>query len=407
MMNPRLLFIGPLPDGQRCGGTQIAAAQLLSGLAARGYGVHALSPAPAGADGSCRPAVPVPGVTITPYPMSGDLHDISSAPTLEEQQRQVHGALPSVLRAASPDAVLIGHPGWIDGVPAVARAYGLPCLLWVHSALQVDGSRLLRYPECYAAQIRAQIDEVDLVVTVAEHLRVSLETMGVSRLVAVRNGVDTARFRSRPRDAALASALGLADDDVVVLHASTLRPVKRGMALIEAAARALARDRRLVFVIMGEGPDSQDMQRASHERGIAGRCRFLGWVDHARMPDYLSLADMVVMPSAMEGMALAYLEAQAAGTVLIASDIDAAREVIAPGETGLLYRPGDANALADAIVRVAGDRGLRRRIGRHARDWARRHCDVAGSIDAFAIVIEGVVSDTGRRREHQSPGERA
>ena len=67
------------------------------------------------------------------------------------------------------------------------------------------------------------------------------------------------------------------------------------------------------------------------------RVRFAGWIDYARMPDYINLGDIVVMPSESEGLARVYLEAQACARVLVASDIPPAREVVTEGETGLLF----------------------------------------------------------------------
>jgi glycosyltransferase involved in cell wall biosynthesis len=58
------------------------------------------------------------------------------------------------------------------------------------------------------------------------------------------------------------------------------------------------------------------------------------------VPDYINLADVVVMPSEREGQSLVYLEAQACGKLIVASDIPAAREVITDGETGLLFERG-------------------------------------------------------------------
>ena len=87
----------------------------------------------------------------------------------------------------------------------------------------------------------------------------------------------------------------------------------------------------------------------------------------------MRLADLVAMPSGSEGQALVHLEAQACARVLLASDIPAAREVIEPGRTGLLFPAGDVSALTDATLRAAHDPALRTLIGCQARERVRVH----------------------------------
>ena len=91
------------------------------------------------------------------------------------------------------------------------------------------------------------------------------------------------------------------------------------------------------------------------------------------MPALLSCADIVVMPSAGEAQARVYLETQASGRTLLASDIAAAREVVEDGRTGLLFRTGDANHLAERLLEAARDPRLRERIGQQARERVAGH----------------------------------
>ena len=163
-------------------------------------------------------------------------------------------------------------------------------------------------------------------------------------------------------------------------HASKLAPVKRPLDIVLAAERALPAEPRLLYLILGDGPLRAPMEEACAQRGITSRFRFAGWIDHATVPDHLSLADVVVMPSELEGQSLVYLETQASGRVLLASDIPAAREFIVDGETGLLFRKGDVGHLAHRMLEVAGNPSWRRAIGLRARRAAEAH------------ALEGVVA---------------
>src|SRR5262249_40902370 len=148
--------------------------------------------------------------------------------------------------------------------------------------------------------------------------------------------------------------LALQENDVVVAHVSNLKWLKRPLDITAAADTALRQNPRLLYLIVGDGPGRQPLEQACKERGIADRFRFVGWIEYERMPDYINLADIVVLPSEAEAQARVYLETQACARVILASDIPAAREVIVDGETGLLFRLGDADDLAAKILQGAG-----------------------------------------------------
>jgi glycosyltransferase involved in cell wall biosynthesis len=109
------------------------------------------------------------------------------------------------------------------------------------------------------------------------------------------------------------------------------------------------------------------LRAACQAHGVLDHFRWAGWVDYADMPAYFNLAHLVVLTSDGEGLARVYLEAQATGRVLIASDIPPAQEVVEHGQTGLLFRLGDPANLAEKIILAAGDPRLRQAIGRQAR----------------------------------------
>ena len=118
--------------------------------------------------------------------------------------------------------------------------------------------------------------------------------------------------------------------------------------------------------------------------------RFVGWVDHAEIPGYLNLADIVVMPSEWEALARLYVETQACGRALVASDIRAAREVIVDGETGVLFRMGDVADLTEKILALAGAPERRAALGRQARARIRPH-SLDGAVDTYERVLMDLV----------------
>lgn len=189
----------------------------------------------------------------------------------------------------------------------------------------------------------------------------------------IPNPVDLERFYPTTPSLRVRRRLAVGAGQLVVAHLSNLKPIKRPLDFVEAAKIAAREDERLVFVVLGDGPLHGEMKQACASHGIAERFRFPGWIDYELIPDALNCADIVVMPSAREGQARVYLETQACGRTLIASDIPAALEVVEDGQTGLLYKGGDVAQLAAKILLAASDPGLRRIVGRRARQAVASH----------------------------------
>lgn len=191
-----------------------------------------------------------------------------------------------------------------------------------------------------------------------------------ARTVLIRgSGVDLADFAATPEPAA----------PMTVLLASRLI-AKKGIAVyVEAARRACAERPELHFLLAGEpdpgNPDAvpEARLRAWHAEGAV---QWLGRRDD--MPALMAASHVVCLPSQYgEGVPKCLIEGAAAGRPLVATDVAGCREVCRHGETGLLVPPGDAAALAAAFLALAGDPGLRRRLGARARAVAEAEFDLA------------------------------
>jgi glycosyltransferase involved in cell wall biosynthesis len=384
-----ILYVGMLPPVP--GGSAIVAGQLLSRLAKLGHSVRALAPITGEARlAGDRFAAVHPEIEITRFEVP--YFDVSpgvgaSEAYVERERDGIGKRFRGLVDERRPDLVVIGKKRLMGYVPELARACALPSIMLFHSSTTAetmggaDRGRVER--------LRAAYHEVDLMIAVAEHLTTDLQQLGTSHARAIPNGVDLEAFSPRPKDADLLRCLNLRHDQVIVLHASNLKPVKRPLDVVDSAEHVLRRNPEAVYVVVGNGPDRRAIEARCRGKGILERFRFVGWVEHERIPDYLNLADIVVMPSDSEGLALVYLETQACGRLLLASDIPAAREVVRDGETGLLFRVRDVDELAAKTLRAAADPGLRAAIGRRARESVRAYdlgCTVAAYEHAFLEV---------------------
>lgn len=291
---------------------------------------------------------------------------------------------------------------------AIAASYDLPSVLLVRGGSRTAELVAGRFPQQLTQLLLAEYCKASLIVAVARHLAQGLRRLGLDRVRTIQNTVDLGAFSPRPKKSALLQKLGLSGDEVVVMHVANLQARKRSLDVVWSADSALRQDRSLVYVIVGDGPLRATMELACRERQLAERFRFVGWVPYHQVPDYVNLADLVVMPSEAEGLSRVYLETQASGRVLLASDIPAAREVVVHGETGLLFSKGDIEDLAKKTLLAASDPGLRADIGHRARERVRAH-SLGDGIAAYASTIARVVEQhrcgkTGPERRVQPVG---
>lgn len=387
-----ILYVGTLPPHP--GGSAVSGSQLLVGFARSGHTVRALAPITPEA---LRPgdvfALAHPEIAVTRF-LVPYFETEPNIPPPDEYRRLEGEQIQTVLRAMiadeRPDFILIGRETFAWHVPDVAKAQSIPSVLRVAGGTTM-GILNRTHSETMARQLLKQVRQVSLVISPASHLAESLRQLGFhNRIKVIPNALDLHQFSPRPKDVTLLGELRIRDDDIVVVHASNLKTVKRPLDVVYSAEKALLRNRKLVYVIVGDGPCRESMEQVCSQKQIAGNFRFVGWVEYPRMPDYINLADIVVMPSEGEGLARVYLETKACARLLLASDIPAAREVILHGETGLLFRKGDIDDLTAKTLLAAGDARLRAEIGRKAREQVQLH-SLDAAVDAYLAAFEEVI----------------
>jgi glycosyltransferase involved in cell wall biosynthesis len=117
--------------------------------------------------------------------------------------------------------------------------------------------------------------------------------------------------------------------------------------------------------LAGSGPI--EFRKLAEDLGILDRVSFPGWIEEAGVRALCANADVLVLPSHAEGLAMSVLEGLSHGLAVITTPVGAHSEVIEPEESGLFVPPGDVPALSRALARVINDESLRERLGRGAR----------------------------------------
>jgi glycosyltransferase involved in cell wall biosynthesis len=185
--------------------------------------------------------------------------------------------------------------------------------------------------------------------------------------------VPDAHLTDAVRGDGVRAGLGIGPDAVVVGTVTTLNDYEGVDVLLEAAA--LLDDPRVVVLVVGDGPARDRLAAHANRlsvRGTRTRVILTGRVPHARSRDHHAAIDVFCLPRRSTAVTalvppLKPVEAMALARPVVASDLPPLRELVGPNR-GLLVPAGDASALADALDLLAGDPGLRARLGRAARD---------------------------------------
>jgi glycosyltransferase involved in cell wall biosynthesis len=161
--------------------------------------------------------------------------------------------------------------------------------------------------------------------------------------------------------------LGYRPQHVVIGKIARLFKLKGHDDVIEAARGVVDACPDVRFLLVGDGVLRQSLDEAIRSAGLGSHFHFAGLVPPERVAELLGAMDIVVHASLREGLARVLPQALIAGRPVVSYDIDGAREVVIPGQTGFLLPPRDVGGLRQSLITLAGDADLRRRLGAEGR----------------------------------------
>lgn len=335
------------------GGSAVAACELAIRLAREGHDVHVIA--------FRRPLrLPAAQAGVTFHPV-----DVPSFPSLRypPATMALATAIARVVRLHRVDLVHV-HYAVPHAFAAVVARHMLPegHRVPVVATLQgTDVTQIARDP-AVADALAWSLRGCDAVTAVSAELRrLAEEYLQLRGVRTIPNFVDPQAVRRSP-DPALRRELA-GPDELVLVHASSFRPVKRAADVVRVFA-GVAAERPARLLLLGEGPDLPAVRRLAAELGVLSRIRFLG--SRADVPRFLSVADVALLTSETEGCSLAILEAMACEVPVVATRAGGTPEVVVDGVTGFLHPVGDVPGMVRSCLRLV-DPGLRQELGRAAR----------------------------------------
>ncbi len=335
----------------------------------------------------------------------------SALPGLGEMalMRQLERRLGEVVTIVRPQ-IIHAHSPVLNAIPAlrVGRRLGVPVVyevraFWEDAAVDhgttTEGSvryRLTKRLETHALR------QANHVFTICEGLRSDIAQRGIpaEKVTVIPNAVDIDAFEpGGTPDEALKHRLGLAGATVVGFIGSFY--AYEGLDLLLDALPGLLQRRPEVRVLLvGGGPQDEALKAQAQSLGVADKVVFTGRVPHAEVQRYYDLVDLLAYPRHSMRLTelvtpLKPLEAMAQGRLLVASDVGGHKELIHHGETGWLFKAGDAGALTAALDQMLAQRERWPALRAPGREFVERERHWAASVARYRPVFGRLAARQG------------
>ncbi len=208
------------------------------------------------------------------------------------------------------------------------------------------------------------------------------------RLQYIGNGIDLDHFQA-------ASPVAREDGVVTITCVARFEPVKNHRMLIDAIRIMKEQGSRIRLWLVGNGPQRGECEKWCAESGVDDVVQFLGYRED--MPALLAQTDIAVLSSVKEGIPRSVLEAMGMEIPVVATRVIGTEEAVRDGETGFLVELGDARAMAAAMMRLAADPSLRRKLGRRGREVALANFNESAIVEALIDIYRNQLSSKGIR----------
>jgi glycosyltransferase involved in cell wall biosynthesis len=304
-------------------------------------------------------------------------------------------ALPARIRRVRPAVVLYeatADTGWFRDLAliAVCRLCGVPVVIHWHGApdsWQFPGRTRWRQ-WLFRLGARRAATFIALTEPFGDYFARFLDP---ARITVIPNFTDRTAFAAPPRPAR---------DGLALLAVGRVGPLKGFDVLCEAIARTRAEIPGLTAVCVGAGETEAAWRAAcAHPLVQDGTVRLAGQLDAERAAEYRR-ADVFVLPSRTEIFPVSIVEAMAAGLPVVASDVGGVRWILADGGCGIVVPPGDAAALAAALLRLARDADARVALAERGRRRQQERFDIT----VVVAALDGVLARAAGLSRPASPG---
>jgi 1,2-diacylglycerol 3-alpha-glucosyltransferase len=306
------------------------------------------------------------------------------------------------------DVVHVHHP-FLSGPLALlyCRQRGIPIVFTNHTRYDLYAQAYLPVmPDVVGnaalqSYLPAFCRACDLVISPSPGVREVLIQFGVDvPIQVVPNGVDLTPF-ANPVQPVTRKELGFQPKDIVLLFVGRLGPEKNIDFLLRSFTGAVQAYDHLRLVLIGGGPEKENLEDWVKRTGIQHAVRFIGSVAYDQMPRYMATADAFVTASVTEVHPLTVIEAMAAGLPVVGIRSPGVGDTVIDGETGYLAPQEDLAMFTAMIIRMAVGTSDRQRMGQQAKVESQKYAIERTSkllLDQYQQVVQAAVGRKGTWR---------
>ncbi|PID43520.1 MAG: glycosyltransferase, exosortase A system-associated [Proteobacteria bacterium] len=373
--------------------------------------VHVTSEKHNQAAGKIEPKETVDGLTF--YRTGTFLPALAKVPVLNQWliSKGLEKRILEVAALEKPD-ILHAHSPALNGLAAInaGRKLGIPVVyevraFWEDAAVDHgtthEGS--LRYRLTRALETFV-LKKADAVTTICQGLKNDMESRGIpaGKITPIPNAVDIEKFEVITRKNEVLSEQLELDGKYVVGFIGSFYGYEGLPLIIDALAILKDEMPELHVLLVGGGPEDEKLKACVKQKGLDSRVTFTGRVPHDVVNDYYSVIDVLAYPRLSMRLTelvtpLKPLEAMAQKSLFIASNVGGHHELVDDGKTGLLFKQGDASALADKIRSLKENVSLHEQLKENGRQYVEQERNWTRSVSNYSKVYSRLVGINAMR----------
>jgi glycosyltransferase involved in cell wall biosynthesis len=235
----------------------------------------------------------------------------------------------------------------------------------------------------------------DKLIAISEGVRsylLRVEGVPPQKVAVVRNGIQVDQFDPSVDDIeSTHQRLGIPDDALVIGTVAAFNSSKGLVHLVQAARRVVSQVPQSYFLLVGGGPQEAELNQLVVNLGLEGKVLLCGHANHAEVISLVRAMDVFVLPSLIEGLGLAILEAQALEKPCVVTSIPGLSEAVAPGQTAIVVPPGEEYPLANAIISLLADKQKRLAMGKAGRHFVQEHYAASRMASKYDEVYDEIL----------------
>ena len=216
------------------------------------------------------------------------------------------------------------------------------------------------------------IKNAGAVIALTEDMKQKMNKIYKRDIIVIPNGLDILKFNNLLKEN-IRKLMKISNDEKIIIFVGRLHPVKGIEYLIKALELIRQKNAKTKLIIVGDGEEMERLEKLVKELNLTNNVMFVGRISNEDIPKYMTLSDVLVLPSLKEGFPITLLEAMASGLPIIATNVGGVPEIIKNGENGFLVEPKNPEAIAEKVLLLFENNELYKQIVEKNKEDGKRY----------------------------------